>query len=49
VWLNTAGAAGNKDAKKNLAILEQKMTDPQKEKAMGLARELFAKLPKPQQ
>ena len=46
VWWNIAGAKGHEDAKKNLAILEQLMTDAQKEKAMDLARELFAKLPK---
>jgi TPR repeat protein len=46
VWWNIAGANGNEEAKKNLAIVEKKMTDTQKEKAMDLARELFAKLPK---
>jgi hypothetical protein len=46
VWWNIAGANGNEDAKKNLAIAEKRMTDSQKEKAMDLARELFAKLPK---
>ena len=46
VWSNIAGANGNEDAKKNLAIAEKRMTDSQKEKAMDLARELFAKLPK---
>ena len=46
VWFNVAGANGNVKAKENLAIIEQQMTDPQKAKAMDLARELFAKLPK---
>jgi len=46
VWWNIAGAKGHKDAKTNLAIAEQLMTGSQKEKAMDLARELFAKLPK---
>ncbi len=46
VWLNIAGANGNENAKKNLAIAEKEMTESQKEKAMELARELFAKLPK---
>ena len=46
VWWNIAGANGNKNAKKNLALVEKEMTDSQKEKAMDLARELFAKLPK---
>jgi len=45
VWLNIAGAADLEIAKKNLAIIEEQMTDTQKEKAMDLARELFAKLP----
>jgi TPR repeat protein len=44
-WWNIAGANGYEDAKKNLAIIEKEMTDSQKEKAMDLARELFAKLP----
>jgi hypothetical protein len=46
VWFNIAGAAGDEEAKNALAILEKQMTDTQKEKAMDLARELFAKLPK---
>ena len=46
VWWNIAGAKGHEDAKNDLAIVEEEMTDSQKEKAMGLARELFAKLPK---
>jgi TPR repeat protein len=46
VWFNIAGAAGHESAKRNLAIVEKEMTDTQKEKAMDLARELFAKLPK---
>ena len=46
IWWNIAGANGNKNAKKNLALVEKEMTDSQKEKAMDLARELFAKLPK---
>ena len=46
VWWNIAAAQGNEDAKKNLANVEKEMTDSQKEKAMDLARELFAKLPK---
>ena len=46
VWWNVAGASGNADAKKALVIVEKQMTDTQKEKAMDLARELFAKLPK---
>ena len=46
VWLNIAGAKGHEIAKKNLEIAEKQMTDSQKEKAMDLARELFAKLPK---
>ena len=46
VWFNIAGAKGFEDAKTNLAIAEKQMTDSQKEKAMDLARELFAKLPK---
>ena len=46
VWWNIAGAKGLEDAKKNLRIVEKEMTDSQKEKAMDLARELFAKLPK---
>lgn len=45
VWWNIAGAKGHEDAKKKLAIIEMQMTDSQKEKAMDLARELFAKLP----
>ena len=45
-WWNIAGASGHADAKTNLAIVEKEMTDTQKEKAMDLARELFAKLPK---
>ena len=45
VWWNIAGAAGHEDAKKSLALVEKQMTDTQKEKAMDLARELFAKLP----
>jgi hypothetical protein len=45
-WFNIAGAAGNEEAKKTQAILEKQITDTQKEKAMDLARELFAKLPK---
>ena len=46
VWSNIAGANGSEIAKNNLAIAEKQMTDSQKEKAMDLARELFAKLPK---
>ena len=46
VWWNIAGASGNEQAKKDLTIVEKEMTDTQKEKAMKLARELFAKLPK---
>jgi TPR repeat protein len=46
VWLNIAGANGDKDAKKSLAIVEEQMTSEQKAEAMKLARELFAKLPK---
>ena len=46
VWWNIAGAKGHENAKKNLAVVEKEMTDSQKEKAMDLARELFAKLPK---
>ncbi len=46
VWWNIAGAAGCEYSKKDLAIVEKEMTDTQKEKAMKLARELFAKLPK---
>ena len=46
VWWNIAGANGHENAKKNLGIIEKQMTDSQKEKAMDLARELFAKLPK---
>jgi TPR repeat protein len=46
VWWNIAGAAGLESAKKNLATVEKEMTYTQKEKAMDLARELFAKLPK---
>ena len=45
VWWNIAGANGHENAKKNLGIIEKQMTDSQKEKAMDLARELFAKLP----
>jgi len=50
VWWNIAGANGypfnqHVFAKKNLAFFEKQMTDSQKEKAMDLARELFAKLP----
>ena len=46
VWWNIAGAKGHENAKKYLGIIEKEMTDSQKEKAMDLARELFAKLPK---
>ncbi|MSU46645.1 MAG: sel1 repeat family protein [Lacunisphaera sp.] len=46
VWWNIAGAKGYEKAKENLAIVEKGMTDSQKEKAMDLARELFAKLQK---
>ena len=46
VWFNIAGVKGDEDAKKNLAIVENQMTGSQKEKAMDMARELFAKLPK---
>ena len=46
MWFNIAGANGNERAKENLAIVEKEMTDTQKEKAMDLARELFAKIPK---
>ena len=45
-WLNIATANGFEDAKQALVIIEEKMTDSQKERAMDLARELFAKLPK---
>ena len=45
-WLNIAGANGDEDAKKLLVIIEKQMTDSQKEKAMDLARELFARLEK---
>lgn len=44
-WLNIAGAKGNEEAKKNLAIVEKEMTTEQKDEAMKLAREMFAKLP----
>jgi TPR repeat protein len=46
VWWNIAGAKGHEDAKKKLAFIEMQMTDSQKEKAMDMARDLFAKLPK---
>jgi len=46
VWYNIAGANGHERAKKNLTSIEKEMTDSQKEKAMDMARELFAKLPK---
>ena len=46
VWWNIAGANGDKDAKKLLALVEEQMTPEQKAEAMKLARELFAKLPK---
>ena len=46
VWFNIAGAAGNENAKKNLAIVEKEMTPDQKAESMKLARELFARLPK---
>ena len=46
VWWNIAGANGHEDAKKKLEFIEMQMTDSQKEKAMDLARDLFAKLPK---
>ena len=46
-WLNIAGANGNEPAKKLLVIIEkEEMTDSQKEKAMDLAREMFARLEK---
>ena len=46
VWWNIAGARGDETAKKKLPFIEMQMTDSQKEKAMDLARDLFAKLPK---
>jgi TPR repeat protein len=45
-WFNIANAAGEQDAMKNLAWVEKEMTPEQVAKAMKLARELFAKLPK---
>ena len=46
-WLNIAGANGNEPAKKLLVIIEkEEMTDSQKERAMDLAREMFARLEK---
>ena len=46
-WLNIAGAKGNETAKNLLAIIEkEEMTDSQKEKAMDLARQIFARLEK---
>ena len=46
VWWNIAGAKGDEDAKKYLAIVAKEMTSEQKAEAMKMARELFAKLPK---
>ena len=45
-WFNIAGANGDEGGKKSLASVEKEMTVSQKEKAMDMARELFAKLPK---
>jgi TPR repeat protein len=45
-WFNLAGASGEEDAKKNLAMAERKMTAEQKTEAMKLAREMFARLEK---
>ena len=46
VWWNIAGAKGHENAKKSLAIVEERMGSEEKIEAMKLARELFAKLPK---
>ncbi len=46
MWWNIAGAKGNEDAKKNLAIIEKQMSSEQKAEATKLARELFERLPK---
>ena len=46
VWLNLSGVSGNDRAKNKLAMVQKEMTDSQKEKAMDMARDLFAKLPK---
>ena len=46
MWWNIAGAKGDEDAKKSLAIAEKEMTAEQKAEAMKLARELFEKLQK---
>ena len=45
-WCNIAGAKGHEPAKRGLAIIEEEMTDFQREKAMKLAREMFARLEK---
>jgi TPR repeat protein len=46
MWLNIAGANGNRYANSNLLAVASEMTRDQKAEAMKLARELFAKLPK---
>ena len=46
VWINISAAKGTELAQKKMPNLEKEMTDSQKEKAMDMARELFAKLPK---
>ncbi len=46
MWWNIAGAKGNEDAKKNLAIIEKQMSSEQKAEATMRARELFERLPK---
>ena len=45
-WLNISAGRGSKLAQMSLENIEKQMTDSQKEKAMDLARDLFAKLPK---
>jgi TPR repeat protein len=44
MWLNIAGANGNRYANSNLLIVGSEMTRDQKAEAMKLARELFAKI-----
>jgi TPR repeat protein len=43
-WLSLAGAQGNGDAKKNLALINDEMTSAQKTQATKLAKELSAKI-----
>lgn len=43
-WMNNASANGHESAKKNLGILEKKMTPEQIAEAMKLAREIFERI-----